>query len=125
MSSHLTIIFFFFKRWMFVEITNTVELNSLIDDPEPPHENIKGMYISEILPCNVCLLHTVALSLLNYLNQYCCVNIIYLLEQKQNTCPLDLPCTSVETCIYFELMIILIVLLILIQTTLHIICQSN
>lgn len=69
---------------MFVEITNTVELNSLIGDPKPPHENIrKGMYISEILPCNVCLLHTVALSLLNYLNQYCCVNIIYLLEQKK------------------------------------------
>lgn len=69
---------------MFVEITNTVELNSLIGDPKPPPENIrKGMYISEILPCNVCLLHTVALSLLNYLNQYCCVNIIYLLEQKK------------------------------------------
>lgn len=68
---------------MFVEITNTDELKSLADDPKPPKENKRtGMYISEILPCNVCLLHTVALSLLNYLNQYCCVNIIYLLEQK-------------------------------------------
>lgn len=69
---------------MFVEITNTDELKSLTDDPKPPNENKRtGMYISEILPCNVCLLHTVALSLLNYLNQYCCVNIIYLLEQKK------------------------------------------
>lgn len=61
---------------MFVEITNEEERKKLTIDKKP------GMYISEILPCNVCLLHTVALSLLNYLNQYCCVNIIYLLEQK-------------------------------------------
>lgn len=62
---------------MFVEITNEEERKKLTIDKKP------GMYISEILPCNVCLLHTVALSLLNYLNQYCCVNIIYLLEQKK------------------------------------------
>lgn len=54
---------------MFVEIINIDEFKSLINDLELFNENKRmGMYILEILLCNVCFLYMVVLFLLNYLN---------------------------------------------------------